>query len=397
MGCVVRDVLFIAYDYPPGRGIGSGLRSAYFARYLPAFGWRPAVVALDSGQQSHPDVVRLPSSTPWQRPYEMTPYGWAFALRRWLKRVPGRCPDLVYVSCPPFPQALTAAAYAQAHAVPLVVDFRDAWSLDPYQEGSRLKRALYRHVFPHLEHRLLSNTGLLLLNTPSALAAYRTAYPEHAQRMAYLPNGYDEKAFVDCRGVDRRDDGVMRLLYAGRFGIGGRSPQRLLDALALARSRGSSLALEIVGRQPPAVATAIAAAQAAGLVRVIDEVDYARASQMMCAADGLVLIQASSAGSIQAVAGKTYDYLRSGRPVFVVAPEGDNLALIRRHASAFESSGDSADAMADALERLYRRWLGGEFARTGEPDPAFVERYERQALTRELAGHFDRLAGNAVA
>ena len=133
------------------------------------------------------------------------------------------------------------------------------------------------------------------------------------------------------------------------------------------------------------------------MVRAIDEVDYARASQMMCAADGLVLIQAPSAGSIQAVAGKTYDYLRSGRPVFVVAPEGDNLALIRRHASAFESSGDSADAMADALERLYRRWRRGEFANTGAPDPAFVDRYERQALTRELADHFDRLAGDTEA
>ena len=133
------------------------------------------------------------------------------------------------------------------------------------------------------------------------------------------------------------------------------------------------------------------AAQAAGLVRAIDEVDYARAAQMMCAADGLVLIQAPSAGGIQAVAGKTYDYLRSGRPNFIVAPEGDNLALVRRHASTFESSGDSVDAMADALERLYRRWQQGEFGKAGAPDPAFTERYERRALTRELAGHFDRL------
>ena len=391
----MRDVLFIAYDYPPGRGIGSGLRSAYFARYLPAFGWRPAVVAMDDGQPSHPDVVRLSSPTPWHWPYEMTPYGWAYALRRWLRHRPGPGPDLVYVSCPPYPQALSAAAYARAHALPLVVDFRDAWSLDPYQEGSRLKRVLYRYVFPRLERRLMAQTDLLLLNTPSALAAYRAAYPEHAQCTAYLPNGYDETAFAQCRPPDRRDGGVMRLLYAGRFGIGGRSPQRLLDALALAGSRGCRLALEIVGQQPPTVTMAIAAAQAAGLVRVIDEVDYARAAQMMCAADGLVLIQAPSAGSVQAVAGKTYDYLRSGRPIFIVAPEGDNLALIRRHASAFEPSDDSVDAMADALERLYRRWLQGEFAKTGEPDPAFTERYERRALTRELASHFDRLAGGA--
>ena len=393
MVCVVRDVLFVAYDFPPGGGIGSGLRSAYFARHLPAFGWRPCVIALDSGQAGQSDVVRLASATPWQRPYEVTPYGWAVALRRWLRGVAERRWDLVYVSCPPFPQALTAAAFARRQGLPLVVDFRDAWSLDPYQEGSRLKRLLYRHVFPHLERRLLTGTSLLLLNTPSALAAYQATYPVHASRMAYLPNGFDEAAFAGCRGPTDRDPRVMRLLYAGRFGIGGRSPQRLLDALAQVRSRGCELALDIVGRQPAGVVAAIRAAEAEGLVRTFDEVDYARATEMMCAADGLALIQAPSAGSIQAVAGKTYDYLRSGRPIFAVAPEGDNLALIRGHAPAFETSGDTVADMADALERLYRRWHAGEFAGGGRPDTAFVERYERRALSRDLAAHFDRLAG----
>lgn len=392
----MRDVLFIAYDFPPGRGIGSGLRSAYFARHLPAFGWSPSVVALDGGQAIQADVVRMASATPWQRPYEVTPYGWAYALRRWLRDVPGRSWDLVYVSCPPYPQALAAAAFARARGLPLVVDFRDAWSLDPYQEGSRLKRLLYRYVFPHLERRLLNGTSLLLLNTPSALAAYQGAYPKHAPRMAYLPNGYDEAAFPGCRGPDAGDGREMRLLYAGRFGIGGRSPQRLIDALVQVRSRGCELALDIVGRQPAGVMAEINAAEAAGLVRTFDEVDYTRATEMMCEADGLALIQAPSAGSIQAVAGKTYDYLRSGRPIFAVAPEGDNLALIRGHASAFESSRDNPGEMADALERLYRRWRAGEFAGIGQAHPAFVARYERRALTRELAAHFDRLAGGGL-
>ena len=149
----MRNVLFIAYDFPPGRGVGSGLRSAYFVRALADFGWQPSVVSLDGGQAEQAGVVRLPSTTPWQRPYEVTPYGWAHALHRWLKATPGFGWDLVYVSCPPYPQALAAAASAARNGVPLVVDFRDAWSLDPYQEGSRLKRLLYRYLFPHLERK----------------------------------------------------------------------------------------------------------------------------------------------------------------------------------------------------------------------------------------------------
>lgn len=396
MGCAVRSVLFIAYDFPPGAGIGAGLRSAYFARYLPAFGWRPSVLALDSGQAPQSDVVRLASTTPWRRPYEVTPYGWAHALRRWLAQAQHGPWDLVYVSCPPFPQALAAAAYARRQRVPLVVDFRDAWSLDPYQEGSRLKRLLYRFLFPRLERRLLGATRLLLLNTPSALTAYQAAYPEVAARMAYLPNGFDEQAFADCQPLHGERRATMHLLYAGRFGIGGRSPQGLLQALDAARARGCRLTLDIVGRQPAGVIPLIAEAESAGLVRTFDEVAYRRAIDMICAADGLVLIQAPSSGDIQAVAGKTYDYLRSGRPIFVVAPPGDNLALIRAHAPAFESSSDTVTDMADGLERLYRRWLSGDLAGGAQPAPAFVARYERRALTRELATHFDRLVGEGA-
>ena len=51
------DVLFIAYDFPPTTGIGAALRSASFARYLPEFGWRPTVVALDSGQPEKTGIV----------------------------------------------------------------------------------------------------------------------------------------------------------------------------------------------------------------------------------------------------------------------------------------------------------------------------------------------------
>lgn len=168
----MRRVLFIAYDFPPGIGIGGGLRSANFAQYLPDFSWQPTIVALDSGQQNISQVIRLSSPTQWHSPYEMTPYGWAYALHGYLRTCSNDF-DLVYVSCPPFPHALAAASFTSRRKIPLVVDFRDAWSLDPYQEGSGFKRFLYRHLFPSMEKHLVSKTDLLILNTRSALQAYQ--------------------------------------------------------------------------------------------------------------------------------------------------------------------------------------------------------------------------------
>jgi len=382
-----RHVLMIAYDFPPGRGIGAGLRSGFFAQYLPKSGWLPQVISLDEGQTASAGVVRFASPTPWHSPYEMTPYGWAHALSRHL-RARNYPVDLVYVSCPPYPQALTAASFARAKGIPLVVDFRDAWTLDPYQEGSRLKRVLYRYLFPSLEKRLLDRTDLLILNTPSSLEAYRERYPQHADGMVWLPNGYDETAFASVPRPTARDS--MQLLYAGRFGIGARSPDNLLQGLARVRERGLDVRLRVLGDQREDTLRRIEQAQLDQMIEVLPQAPYSEAVAQMCSADALVLVQAPARAPVQAVAGKTFDYLRAGRPVLAIAPPGDNVDLLKRHAHRLEHAQDTPDGIADAIHRLYDDWKDGRLDSATDVSDQLAC-FDRRYLTQQLAKHFDRL------
>ena len=59
-----------------------------------------------------------------------------------------------------------------------------------------------------------------------------------------------------------------------------------------------------------------------------------------------VLVQAPTDGIVQAVAGKTFDYLRAGRPVLAIGPDGDNLDLVRRHAWRHECPADTPETIA---------------------------------------------------
>ena len=381
-------VLFIAYDFPPGIGIGGGLRSANFVRYLPEFSWQPTVLALDGGQDKLSDVLRISSPTPWHSPYEMTPYGWTYALHSYLRN----CRDdfnLIYVSCPPYPQALAAATFASRRQLPLVVDFRDAWSLDPYQEGSRFKRVLYRYLFPSMEKHLIKKTDLLILNTPSALQAYQTLYPLQAEKMAWLPNGYDERAFPRAIPQPNREDFI--LLHAGRFGVGARSPANLLTGIRLARQAGCNARLVILGNQSEVIRAQILSADLGNTVELRGQVDYSQAVAEMCTAGVLVLIQAPSQVKVQAVAGKTFDYLRAGRPILAIGPEGDNIDLLSQHAHRYEHPADEPEAIAGAITCLYREWERGEHQES-RIATEFTDQYERRALTARLAAHFDRLA-----
>ena len=389
----MRNVLFVAYHLPPLRDIGGALRSASFVRYLPRFGWQPTVIALDGGQRATARVVRLPSPTPYHRPYELGPYGWSFALHHHLRRSSGPY-DLVYVSCPPYPPALVAANFAVRLQLPLVVDFRDAWTLGPYKAGSRANNVLYRHVFPRLEKRLIERTDLLILNTPSALATYQAHYADCAHRMAWLPNGLDAAVFPESPAAVEGEE--LRLLYAGRFGVGARSADNLLAALALARAAGCKVRLEILGDQPSAVSAGIEQSGTGDAVCLRGQLPYEQAVAAMCGAGALVLVQADSSAPIRAVAGKTFDYLGAGRPVLYIGPSGDNLDLVERYAPRYEHPVDSPSAIADAIMRLHDAWQRGELSNT-QAAPAVREKFDRRTLTVELAQHFDRLASRKPA
>jgi glycosyltransferase involved in cell wall biosynthesis len=194
------NVLFIAYDFPPCDEIGGSLRSEKFIKYLPKFGWDYSVLSLSQASQTrpelYPNVTRIPSLTPWRRPYQVTPYGWLPTLWTKARRILSRTQhDLIYVTSPPFFHILVADWLRREFGLPLVVDFRDAWSLDPYMEGSRLKKFLYRRIFPLVEGHVLKRCDYFIANTSSAQRVYLKKYPSLNGRIAMLPNGFDEEDF----------------------------------------------------------------------------------------------------------------------------------------------------------------------------------------------------------
>ncbi|MDB4308178.1 hypothetical protein N9985_02745 [Gammaproteobacteria bacterium] len=126
------------------------------------------------------------------------------------------------------------------------------------------------------------------------------------------------------------------------------------------------------------------------VVLSVSDVYHVQAVAEMCAADALVLIQAPSQRTVQAVAGKTFDYLRAGRPILAIGPEGDNMELIHRHAGRHEHPPDEPEDIARAIVRLHKEWESGAHIKH-QVDPALFERYERRALTARLAAYFERL------
>lgn len=392
--CSMHKVLFMAYDFPPCRDRGGSLRSEKFVKYLPCLGWSCGVLSWSQCkgevEEAYPCVNRIPSLTPWNRPYHVTPYGWLLPLYlQGCRLLSSDRYDLIYVSCPPFPQSIVTSRFRRHAGVPLVVDFRDAWSMDPYVEGSRLKKVLYKTVFPALERKVLADADLFIVNTPSTLEAYLEKYPSLAGRISMIPNGYDEEDFVDYRPKSSQRE--MNILYCGRFSVGGRDPMPLLKAFKQLVEQGLAVRLSLIGDYGRGLSKSLAELNLMSHVRLSSQVSHKEAIRSMADCDVLVLYQEPSRSPITPIAGKTYEYIRSGKAILAIVPPGDNLNIVRRYASRYAAATHDVRSITQAIRSLYSDWEKGSLGFYTLPNARYIRQYNRRALTARLAAHFDRL------
>jgi glycosyltransferase involved in cell wall biosynthesis len=419
----MRDALFLSYFFPPMGG-GAVLRALKFVKYLPAFGWRPLVVAGAGGYHAHDpsllDEVPAEAEVIWagrRRDYDdAAEVARAFTRRRsglaarvgrraaiaarrvfsfpdvyaWFagpaKRAARRLlerhrPELVFSTAPPFTCHVAAAALAREAGVPLVLDYRDAWTDNPFATfPTRFHRRRARRV----EDGLLAAASAVTAVTAGMADAFRrrTAAP-----VRFIPNGYDEADFADAAPAR---EGPFTAAYAGQF-YPGRMPWTFLKAAsAFAQERGlgpGDFRVLFLGPMPRAVRVGLdrfgVRVDATGLLNHRDAV------RAMRAADVNLLVIGSQPGAAATLTGKIFEYLRAGRPVLaLVPPEGEAAALVEEFAAGTVVAPDDEAGAASALARIYD---------AGRPEAAApaegLGRFDRRNLTAQLAALFDHVAG----
>lgn len=410
-GSDARPVLMICYFFPPIVASGT-TRSVTFAQLLPSFGWHPRILTVGTSKDpwvnsggTVPDGMEIHRS----RELAMGRFAdllHAVALRccrlfgkeltknvfreylclpdaqvLWSRILPGfslaRNADVVYASCSPYSSAVSAVLIGRLTGKPVVIDFRDAWSLNPHWHHS----GFHAWTIKRLERWVVRNAAALILNTEGAGRLYREAYPDYAHRLSVIPNGYDELTPVTRSPSSDR----FVIMHLGSF-YGARCPDLLLEVLAELQHLPIDF-IQIGG-------TFESAARFEGSVRmdIRPPVPREAALKLLEQASLLYLKQGFETGVTNyiAVAAKTYEYIATGLPILADVPPGDNADIVRDFSaqSYVVTNGDKQEirsAILDAYERRNDPPAG--IAST------FVEKFDRRELTRQLAGVFDGVAG----
>jgi glycosyltransferase involved in cell wall biosynthesis len=448
----MKRVLFISYAFPPTGG-GGVQRSVKFVKYLPTFGWSPTVLTVsnpstpvqDADLQNDLDprlrIIKAKTLEPSYRVkaqfsnVRQNGFSVKTSLRSAFKRFAlhflqpdiqilwnrnaareandelRRFPySLIYVTAPPFSSFLLGAQLKRRWNIPLVLDFRDEWSL----ASKYLENQQQGYLASRRQERMMRRT---LMSADAAITTTKLSQMEIANvvkslksrsKVFCIHNGYDPED-IENISVDRPNNERLHIVYTGTL-------WRLTDISPFVRALAlvSQISKEAAEHLRVTVAGRITNEQSSALDAVDTDrtkivrrgyLPHRESIQLAQSADLLLLLLSSDAGSERVVPAKMFEYLAIRRPILAICPPGETADLLRPYSRVTLFSPKQERDIANFLvnQTLENRRA---FAKTGasvseSTAPTYsdemgqdfddTERFSRRALTQQLATLFDGL------
>ena len=411
----MRNVLIVAFHFPPQKGSSGLLRTLKFSRYLPEFGWRPTVLTLHlrayeaidiRSNGSVPRDLRVIRAQAWDTKRHLGfrgRYAGVLAIPdRWISWILGAIPaglrairrgkiDLIFSTFPITSAVLIGYVLHRLSGIPWVLDLRDSMTEEDYPREPRTRR-----IWRLIEKKAVQHADRIVFTAPSTLRMYLNRYPElGSDKCLLIPNGFDEEDFSGLPASEGRcksEEQPLVLLHTGLVYPEERDPRPFFRALARLKREGriSSRSLQIVFRAAgceDVYQALLDDLRISDLVKLQEHVPYRQALQECAHADALLLFQAANCD--HQIPAKAYEYLRLRRPIFALATRtGDTAALLAEVGGATIASLADENEIYECLPRFL------DNLRTGRhplPDAQRIQRYARRNQAQQLAKCFSEL------
>ncbi len=408
-----RRLLMVAYYYPPQNEIGAA-RPHRLARYLrrrgidvdvvtsakPVQDADEGVVVIRTGQ----DRAALRRGGGWRLrlgaaalhglerlflPYEDR-LGWfphAYTAAR-ARLGPG---TVLFSTQPPTVTHMVALVLKARTGAPWIADFRDPLWGNPYRTSQRASV-----MDPVLERLTVENADAVVANTEAAAALMRDRYPEMQDKIVVIWNGFDPEDGLrpaPAPVAARRVIAHVGTLY------GNRTPLPLLLSLERLITAGAldptSIQFRQVGRTDPNCLNiadpVLDTLTGLGCCEIVSRNVPAReARAAMAGAEWLLLLDMNIVNPGLQVPAKTFEYIRTGRPILALTVPGSSTERVLAIAGVAHACIDLA-APPEQFDAAVLAFLRGP---TGPsvPSAAFAAAFEARHQVEHLIALIDRVS-----
>lgn len=445
-----RRVLIVSYDYPPRR-TSAVHRMTAMTRFVAEHGWEPTVLTVreDRGHFEPALMQKLPPNVRIVR----TPYlriaGWedktALAIKKagmlapsdngrsprrvdqWLRRAAailrstlyfpdetaGWIPfavaealrlhmekpfDVVYTTTPPRAAPVVGLLMKNLVRVPWVSEFMDPWypQVGPwYPPHTRLRLWADAHLHSHLMQRA-DKIVVMMQGHADELMEQEGLPPE---KFAVVRNGFWEEDFAALEGTPT-DALAPEFIHLSHFGTvyrgnEGQFFEALADLVRECPALKARLRLNIVGFPHEGIIRFIRSSVLNEIADIHGFVeDRSQILRMMRSSDFLLVFWARPGHARQSIAGKTYDYLRVGRPILAVTRPGGVQQLVEGAEAGWVLPPDEPEKIKQMLKTILTN-----YQKSSDPPrprrPEFVAQFRWDCHGAKLAQIFDETVAHA--
>lgn len=299
--------------------------------------------------------------------------------------------DGIIASMPPFTSGLIGVIGKQMVKAPLILDFRDSWTANPYLPGiGKVQKKLGEKLEAHT---VKGAAGFVFVN-PALERYYRDKYPSIQEKQCTtIRNGFDPDDFNETPAINPQPGSIFTLGIMGTIYSQGNFPLTLIQAITALSEEDKhfkqKFCLTFLGKWSPDFKEWVEKESVRELIKFIPYLPHREALKRAGQFDALALaIDSRLEGGAKVTPGRIYEYLNLRKPILALCPPNGDLAdLIRQNNAGevveFSDVEKVKEVLADWVEN--RNALGKRYRFTS------VSQYSRQSQTRELMAFLRKL------
>lgn len=311
--------------------------------------------------------------------------GWIdYAVEEGLKIIKDNSIDYIYTTSGPYTAHIIGLKIVKKADVKWVADFRDPWASNPFVNYSMAVKNIYKR----LERKVIKRADYVLTVSQPIVDDFILRYKdEKKEKFTVITNGYDEENFTDLNLKLGESNERFTILYNGTL-YGRRSPEKILEAISRLindkKIEASKIKIRFIGQigneHMGTVRTYMNA-----LPDVVEHKDYLPHSESLkelCTANALLLIIDEGKGAEGILTGKIFEYIRCGKPIIGVVPQGAAKDLIIDTQTGYTAKPSSVDEISDIILKAYTEYFTGNNG--FKPNWEKIRQYSRENLTKHL-------------
>lgn len=286
----------------------------------------------------------------------------------WVKRaiakargVHGKQPYDVLVSfAQPWSDHRIGLALKQQLRLPWVAHFSDPWVDSPYYEALP---AGVRLAWAEQERAVVEQADKLVFVTEEAMRKVMAKYPAAwIAKADIVPHAFDEALLGIAEPVEPVGEDVCRLVYAGDFFEGKRSPEMIMQAVARLKEKmgeGLPLQLHCYGRTPEVSKRLVQSLGLAKYIQFHEPVSYTHCLALQAQADALLVVDAPMESNLF-LSSKLVDYMLFHKPIVALTPQQGTTARIIDQLGFGRAEPQDLEGITGLLEALVVSWKKGK-------------------------------------